>query len=117
MIYVVMEVAILFLIPAMVILMFQVNRRKPNKKVVIITAIVLVLSFAVTGVSQACLYRILVNSAVIERDGELVRVSPYYSEEFLKSACGEEYYISPNGVDSMYTQLISKIIRTTPYID
>ena len=115
MIYTVLMVALVVLILAVTIVLAQFRRRKPDKKVVIISIIVFLMSFSISAVSQAYLGRILRSSAVIERNGEYVRISPYYSEEFLKEKCGTEYYISPNGVDSVFAQLISKVTKTSPY--
>ena len=116
MIYGILGFAFVTLMLAVIVLLFQFNHRKLRKRVVIISAVILVLSFAVAGSSQAFLQRILVNSAVIERNGMLVRVSPYYSEEYLRSLCGKEYYIAPNGIDSMFAQLVSKITKSSPYM-
>ena len=115
MIYTVLIVTDVVLILASVIALAQFRRSKPNVKVVAVSLVVILMTFSVSVMSQVQLDKILRNSAVIERNGEYVRVSPYYSEEFLKEKCGTEYYISPNGVDSMFAQLISKVIKTSPY--
>ena len=115
MIYTVLIVTDVVLILAAVIALAQFRRSKPNVKVVAVSLVVILMTFSVSVMSQVQLDKILRNSAVIERNGEYVRVSPYYSEEFLKEKCGTEYYISPNGVDSMFAQLISKVIKTSPY--
>lgn len=115
MIYTVILVTDVVLILAIAIALAQFRRSKPNKKVVVVSLAVFLMAFSVSALSQVYLGRILRNSAVIERNGEYVRVSPYYSEEFLRDKCGTEYYISPNGVDSMFAQLISKVTKTSPY--
>ena len=115
MIYTVIIVTDVVLILSAIILLAQFGRKIPNKKAVIISLVVFFMSISVSAMSQVYLERILSNSVVIERDGKYVRVSPYYSEEFLRDRCGTEYYIPPNGVDSMFAQIVSKVIQSSPY--
>ena len=107
--------SILIIAVAFVVICTQRGQKKPKKSIMIISSIVIIVAFIVSIASEVYLQSILENSVVIERDGQYVRVSPFYSEEFLRNRCGEEYYIVENGIDSMFAQLVSKVIKTSPY--